>query len=61
VQYEGGRVGRDTNDQRHRTGHGEQQQGGIGRSIRPATAVQLTVLVADMYDGGCCGDPGEAL
>jgi hypothetical protein len=49
VQNEGGRAGRDTDDQPH--GHGRPAQPGIGRSLRPGTGVPSRVLVADMGDG----------
>jgi hypothetical protein len=51
VEHESGLAGRGTDDLRHGEDQGEPQQCGIGRSIRPGTAVPATVLVADMGDG----------
>lgn len=49
MQHEGGLAGRDTDEQRD--GNGQPPKLGIGRSLRPGTAVPSTVLVGDMGDG----------
>ncbi len=49
MQHEGGLAGWDTDDQRD--GNGQPPKLGIGRSLRPSTAVPSTVLVAGMDDG----------
>jgi hypothetical protein len=59
VQHEGDRADQGTDNQHHGGGQ-DQQQYGVGCSLRPRTGVSLTVLVADMGDGPS-GGPGEAL
>jgi hypothetical protein len=51
VYHQRNQVGQGTNDVRHGDDQ-DQGQHGIGRSIRPGTAVPPTVLIADMCDGG---------
>lgn len=50
MEHEGGLAGQGANNQRHSNSQ-DQQQRGIGRSLRPRTAVPPTALVADMGDG----------
>ena len=47
--YENSQPCQDTDHQRHGDGQ-DQQQRGIGRSIRPGTAVTPTAFVSDMGD-----------
>lgn len=49
MQHEDGRAGRHPHDSRHRAD--QPGQSGVGRSLRPRTAVPPTLLVADMGDG----------
>ncbi len=50
MEHEDNQPHHNTDDQRHGDDQDHQQRG-IGRSIRPGTAVPPTVLVADMGDG----------
>jgi hypothetical protein len=59
VQHEGDRADQGTDNQHHGGGQ-DQQQYGVGCSLRPRMAVPPTVLRVDRVDGLSSG-PGEAL
>lgn len=55
MEHEGGLAGQDNDNDRHGNGQ-DQQQHGIGCSLRPRTAVPPTVLVANMGDSSGRGE-----
>jgi hypothetical protein len=50
MQHQGNQAAQDTDDVPHGENH-DRGQHAVGHSIRPATAVPLTVLVAEMLNG----------